>query len=564
MVRKIRRPGPKSRGNGENGAKDRRKSRRVSLLTNEEGVLYTVKVADRPLATRKHGLFRRNKGAPNIQGKDGSNDDAPPPQSDTQQRAPQQQQYTISKIDEQKYRGAHVWFVRFFHSFGIDLSGQEDVDSYRYKPSKSLFGYITWTFYASFSAVFISFLILFVVLCLLYAGLFALSGEFHPECIVVSGEPYGTNPATKFGDAFALSWTTFTTVGYGNVYAATGNDYETLLTRQCSAVVFLCTLESFMGLIYAGMCAAILFGKVNRVQSHAHLTFANTVCLQYEEVDSCQYVDDDLSDSDIEPSSVDEVILKELEGKDQADEKDDRTVKFTDSTESPRQKNRGSQIERMISFREQYKGCPILKFQVVNDFCNKPGGEIIDGIMKVIGIKTKRLDGEITHSQYVRVNLLDFEHPFFGRVWHGVHILDETSPLLTNTAKQKIGEHGGKWPDKWLKTPENIRRKLEFESLVVTVAGVSNVSASTVHAYKRYKFQDVIIGFDFAPLVYENEHTGRLEVNLALTNDVREQHNGGGEDLSTAQSPTGNESTRSSFRRGSSFLFQKSVLTQDN
>ena len=55
-----------------------------------------------------------------------------------------------------------------------------------------------------------------------------------------------------------------------------------------------------MGLIYAGMCAAILFGKVNRVQSHAHLTFANAVCLQYESVDVHQFVDDDSTDSDCE------------------------------------------------------------------------------------------------------------------------------------------------------------------------------------------------------------------------------------------------------------------------
>ena len=67
---------------------------------------------------------------------------------------------------------------------------------------------------------------------------------------------------------------------------------------HCSGVVLLCTFEAFLGLIYAGMCAAILFGKVNRVQSHAHLSFANAVCLQYEEVDNNLFVDDDASASD--------------------------------------------------------------------------------------------------------------------------------------------------------------------------------------------------------------------------------------------------------------------------
>ncbi len=55
------------------------------------------------------------------------------------------------------------------------------------------------------------------------------------------------------------------------------------------------------------MCAAILFGKVNRVQSHAYLTFGNTVCLQYEHVDNNLLVDDDNSDSDFDDDIFDDI-----------------------------------------------------------------------------------------------------------------------------------------------------------------------------------------------------------------------------------------------------------------
>ena len=126
---------------------------------------------------------------------------------------------------------------------------------------------------------------------------FCVSGS-RTSILIAAYHRYGDNPDSKFGDAFAMSWTTFTTVGYGNVYTATGNDLVTVESQHCSGVVFLGTLESFMGLIYAGMCAAIMFGKVNRVQSHAHLTFANAVCLQNEDVDLDTFVDDDSSDSD--------------------------------------------------------------------------------------------------------------------------------------------------------------------------------------------------------------------------------------------------------------------------
>jgi hypothetical protein len=78
---------------------------------------------------------------------------------------------------------------------------------------------------------------------------------------------------------------------------------------------------------------------------------------------------------------------------------------------------------------------------------------------------------------------------------------------------------------------------LDFEDLIVTVAGVSNVSAVTVHAYKRYKIGDVLIGYNFAPLVFRDRKTGILEVDLSLANDVREQNGLQGEDLTEREDP---------------------------
>ena len=86
--------------------------------------------------------------------------------------------------------------------------------------------------------------------------------------------------------------------------------------------------------------------------------------------------------------------------------------------------------------------------------------------MKVVGVKMKTQNGKITHSQYVRVNLVDSEHPFFSRVWHGLHVLDATSPLLTHSARKKIRENGDAWPTDWFDDPEKIRKKLNFHSLV--------------------------------------------------------------------------------------------------
>ena len=101
--------------------------------------------------------------------------------------------------------------------------------------------------------------------------------------------------------------------------------------------------------------------------------------------------------------------------------------------------------------------------------CNGRGGEIIDGLMKVVGIKHKRFGGKISHTQLVRVNLVDSENPFFCNVWHGTHILDGSSPLLTRAAREEIQANGGRWPDIWFHQVEKIRRKLDFQHLVSTI-----------------------------------------------------------------------------------------------
>ena len=100
-----------------------------------------------------------------------------------------------------------------YTNFGIDISKNYDVDSHLYSPSKYLFYYINWTFYSRFFLVFLSFLVIFIVLCVVFAGMLLAAGKAKPECIVVSGQPFGQFKETQFSDAFALSWTTFTTVG---------------------------------------------------------------------------------------------------------------------------------------------------------------------------------------------------------------------------------------------------------------------------------------------------------------------------------------------------------------
>lgn len=267
---------------------------------------------------------------------------------------------------------------------------------------------------------------------MIFAWFLLLAGNAQPACIVAAGSPFGETESdnTRFSDAFALSWTTFTTVGYGMIYTSVGGDFQPngpdgeLATEpgQCTWVVFLCTAEAFLGLLYAGMCAAILFGKVNRVQSHANIVFSNSVCLQYEEVeefdeddeeeheeDGGELEEDDLSltteqigggtttSSKLNLSGI-EMPIEERYSMEDRDEETPTSLTVDTTLNPPRSQ---SPLEES-AFIDQFNGCPVLKFQVVNELCNEEGSEIVDAIMKVVGVKFKGQGDKITHSQYVR------------------------------------------------------------------------------------------------------------------------------------------------------------------
>ena len=119
-------------------------------------------------------------------------------------------------------------------------------------------------------------------------------------------------------------------------------------------------------------------------------------------------------------------------------------------------------------------------FQAVNLLCNERGGEILDAHLKVLSANN-RADVLGMQAAYRNVKLMESEHPFFSRVWQGRHVLDADSPLLSPYAKQRIRERGGSWPVEWTNA-RDVRNALQLTDLIVTLVGISNVSAVSVHA----------------------------------------------------------------------------------
>uniref|UniRef100_A0A7S2W0H6 Uncharacterized protein n=1 Tax=Eucampia antarctica TaxID=49252 RepID=A0A7S2W0H6_9STRA len=91
---------------------------------------------------------------------------------------------------------------------------------------------------------------------------------------------------------------------------------------------------------------------------------------------------------------------------------------------------------------------------------------------------------------------------------------------MTNDARRKISENNGYWPNDWC-TPKDIRGNLNFKEILVTISGISNVSAATVYNSYTYRYADTIVGYEFAPLLYKtNTAKSSTKVDMSLVNDV--------------------------------------------
>jgi len=286
--------------------------------------------------------------------------------------------------------------------------------------------------------------------------------------------------------AFEMSWITFTTVGYGNV-SPTGYN------SGCYGLRFFCAFEAFVGLVFFSLMGAVFFAKIGHTFTEAPITFSGAVCLQHD-----SYM----------PSS------------------------------------------------DKY---PYLEFQIVHNKANYEGWEILGATMECIvvidvpagarfdyhvrGSELFALDfhkgnSSIVKQTYHKVSLEGSTHPYFKRVWHCRHILDENSPLLKKSIKEEIRNNNG-WPSGRL-SHNGIRNVLlPFNTLLLTMNGKSGKTSTDVFAEKRYSFEDVYIGWEFAGVLYLRDRSRKRKhkaekkvmVDMTLIHDITPQDGGISETL---------------------------------
>lgn len=394
----------------------------------------------------------------------------------------------------------------------IDDTGRKTTRRSRYilNPKKLITDGMYWMFGTSFLSILTVFMCFFYLLVIFFSLLIWSIGTKAGECVIVGGTNLAAmknESLVSFASCFALSWTTFSTVGYGNVFPATqsdleGYDYE----NQCEGMHIILMVEAFVGVLYAGCCGAILFGKVLRIQSSAQVQFSQPIVIRFG------------------------------------------------SGLNPEGDNNNADDETKPT-------CPILEFRLINELHNTHKGEIVDASINCVVSKRmsdqndsedsknastsssmsnrdnalsisifKRLFSKsekepeklktLPRRMFSKLALTHEEHPFFKRAWTAVHILDETSPLLTPAMRSLIREEKG-WPkDKnhW----RAIRESLDFYQIIVSVNGVSRMNNAHVYSQKIYDSVDVVIGYQFVHLLTKDEK-GKVKLLEEYLNDVIKQ-----------------------------------------
>ncbi|OEU06882.1 hypothetical protein FRACYDRAFT_213539 [Fragilariopsis cylindrus CCMP1102] len=419
--------------------------------------------------------------------------------------------------------------------------------------------YLFWTFRSRFLTVFFSAVFAFYSITLLFAIFIYWLGINHSKCIHVNGEDFGADTDAPFTDAFALSWTTFTTVGYGSIHPGTsitiGPSYN--VAKECTGIMIVTAMEAFVGILFSATFGAIFFAKVTRVSAFAQISFSDAIIVKYSTGLTGQQDDDDNDENDDGVSSEDDV-----------------------STSS-------------LTYKRSKLPCPFFEFRIANRLHRTRGGEIIDASINIvasidekqaaaqlrgqsgadrdlfrndINIKqakdaARRMVLSYTSKQaaaaaaasaglnleeenkgadsipkrvFAKLHVESQEHPFFNRIWNVRHVLDQTSPLLRPEAKELIRFNNGHWPNE-LNNANALRASIHFDQILVSFSGTSNVDANSVYSQKSYGFDDLCVGYAFVNMLYR-ERDGSIGVDHRLLNDVNEQSGGGGEELNLRES----------------------------
>ena len=98
----------------------------------------------------------------------------------------------------------------------------------------------------------------YLIFTTIFALLILLNTASSPDCVTPTFDN-GYNWFTLLKDSWHLSWTTFSTVGYGMIFpqAAGSHENKESSNTHCLGITILLSFESFVGITFVSFCANI-------------------------------------------------------------------------------------------------------------------------------------------------------------------------------------------------------------------------------------------------------------------------------------------------------------------
>ncbi len=251
-------------------------------------------------------------------------------------------------------------------------------------------------------------------------------------------------------------------------------------------------------MLYAGFCGAILFGKVLRIQSYAQVTFSDPLLIRFGSGVSnsdTPYLNGSGSDEDNtvpipfpilefrvvnrlyneHGGEIMDALLNVVANKNAVSGSDSNGEGWSDDTRSRPATDASSDTQDFGGSSHHYSTKSSRTFgNQSNDTKVQSEGRIIDDDLSSI-LVNKHI--------FSKMEIEAPEHPFFRRVWVARHVLDADSPILKHKVRRQIRKNGNRWPTK-LNNARGIRDSLQFNQILVSLTGVSNISACDVYAQK--------------------------------------------------------------------------------
>ncbi len=385
------------------------------------------------------------------------------------------------------------------------------------------------------------------------------AATLEPQCVtnsVFDDDEYTF--LAGISDAWQLSWTTYSTVGYGVISASTSavfldNIDERSMDKHCALMNIILSFESLIGILAVSFAGAIIFGKLMQFQCDAKVKFSSIVVVTYGPglLEKKMKDDNDLGCPELvfrivnllHDNQFGDVIGAELHTvatvhkNNSIIQQQTSNDQFSNALQSTRNLMEGINNRRSYFTPQmpQFKRQKIIEQNTHPDERPLPNSPSKASTSNKRGMRKKfqnflsvkqqhgynhsemlvhsrslvivdqEKEVEMPNLVFEKLDLFPSNHPCFNTSWIVKHTLNEFSPLVKKEVRNKIRD--GMWPSN-LNTEDGVKESIDFDQLLVSFKGMSKATGTDVYAHKVYKMDNLEFGRKFESILQRKSNGG--------------------------------------------------------